>query len=282
MRGCLLLWLVACMATVRAAPPAAAVDASGRHVALARPALRIVSLAPHVTEMLFAIGAGRRVVATVAHADFPPAAQALPHVGDAFNVNLEAIAALQPDLVVLWISGTGRGVRERLDALAVPTFGSEPARLAGVAEEMLALGALAGVDASAAVIRYRQALALALARRTADGRSAFVQIGAPSIFTVGDKHFIGEALSLCGARNVFAGLRTQTAQVSREAVLERRADVYLLMDDLGAGERDQWISLGVAPSAIAFLPGDLLTRPGPRLADGVVRLCAALAGAAGR
>ena len=115
---------------------------------LARPAQRIVSLAPHATELLFAAGAGARVVGVVAHSDWPPEARALPGVGDANALDLERIVALAPDLVVAW-PYTMPAQLAALRARGATIFVSDPKSIAGIARDVEALGTLAGTAATA-------------------------------------------------------------------------------------------------------------------------------------
>jgi len=124
-------------------------DDQGDVVTLPAPARHIVSLAPHTTELLFAAGAGDQIVATVRYADYPPAAQKLPKVGDSQLLDLERIAALKPDLIVVWMHGNATQQIERLRALGLPIFHSEPHKIVDVADSLRRLGKLAGTDAQA-------------------------------------------------------------------------------------------------------------------------------------
>src|SRR3954463_8154001 len=122
------------------------VDSEGRRVALAAPAQRIVSLAPHVTELLFAAGAGAKVVAVSEYSDYPEAAKRLPRVASSSTVDLERVLALRADLAVAWrLSATAQSL-DRLQAIGVPVFYSEPHRLADIPDQLEALGRLAGTE----------------------------------------------------------------------------------------------------------------------------------------
>nr|MBP6490778.1 ABC transporter substrate-binding protein [Thauera sp.] len=124
-------------------------DDTGRKLALAAPAQRIVSLAPHVTEMLFAAGAGERVVGAVDYSDYPEAAQRITRVGGYTRIDLEAVAALRPDVVIGWQSGNREGDLTRLQALGIPVYLSEPRNLEDVARNLERLGRLAGSERTA-------------------------------------------------------------------------------------------------------------------------------------
>jgi iron complex transport system substrate-binding protein len=197
-------------------------DIDGQLVQLAQPARRIVSLAPHLTELLFAVGAGERVVGTVAYSDHPEAARAVPRVGDSALLDMERIAALKPDLLVVWRHGNSAQQLQRLQALHVPVFASEARSLADIAQAMRSLGALAGTDAQAttradafeqAVSELRSRYAQRLPLRV------FYQIWPQPLMTVNGEHLISQVLALCGAHNVFASQRLLTPTVTEEAVL---------------------------------------------------------------
>src|SRR5215472_1912696 len=125
------------------AAPVEAIDATGARVVLAQPATRIISLAPHATELLFAAGAGDRVVGVLSPADWPPEARHLPRVGDARALDLERIVALSPDLAVAWPYLAPAQI-ERLRALGLPIYVSDPHTPEAIAADIERLGALAG------------------------------------------------------------------------------------------------------------------------------------------
>ena len=136
-------------------------DDAGQRVVLAQPAQRIVSLAPHVTEILFAAGAGEHVVGVVAYSDYPQAARALPQVGGYTQVDLEAIVGLRPDLVIGWRSGNRDAHLARLQAMGIPVYLNEPRSLDDVARSLEQFGRLAGSEdaahAAATAFRTRHA-----------------------------------------------------------------------------------------------------------------------------
>ncbi len=251
-------------------------DAEGQQVRLARPARRIVTLAPHLAEAVFALGAGDRLVAVSDHSDFPPAARRLPRVGDAFSVQLEAVLALRPDIVLAWGASGQALSRTALARGGSALYSSRPVRLLDVTTELRALGRLLGTEARAEVLAAAYAARLQRAAEIGRGRArgVFVQVGSPSLYTVGDGHYLGEAVRLCGAVNIFAGLRGSAPLVSAEAVLARRPDIVLVLDDLPAGVAEAWQRRGLRD--VRPVPSALLGRPGPRLADGVFAMCTAL------
>ena len=201
-------------------------DDTGAAVALASPAQRIVSLAPHATELLFAAGAGARVVGVMSGSDFPPAAAQLPVVGSASALDLERILALRPDLIVTWPYTTPAQV-DVLRAQGIAVFTTHPRTADGIARDIERLGILADSSASAteAAQRFRTRLA-GLAERGAGKMivRVFYQVSDVPLYTVGGDHLITQALKLCGAQNVFASLALPAPEVSIEAVLAAQPD----------------------------------------------------------
>lgn len=258
----------------------AARDDLGRDVVLRAPARRIVTLAPHATELLFAVGAGDRVVAVERSSDHPPAARALPRLSAYPRPDLERIVAHSPDLVVIWGAGASRDLVPRLEALGVPTFVSEPRSLEGVASSLERLGRLAGAqDEAARQARLLRERVAALRARHA-GRSAvpvFVQVWAKPLMTLSDRDMIGDALRVCAARNVFGELASAAAQVDPESVLHRAPRMIVAFE--GDSGRAVWQRLGVlAPQGrIRYVEVDrVLQRPTPRLLAELERACAAI------
>lgn len=260
-------------------------DDVGHAVALAAPAQRIVSLAPHVTELLFSVGAGRRIVATVDFSDFPPAARAIPRVGGSSGIDLERIVALRPDLIVGWASGNPKSTIERLRRLGFPVYLTQPNRLADIAHNLKQLGRLTGARVAAVsaadrfLARYH-ALAGRYARRTTV--RVFYQVLDPMLVTVNGEHLIDQVLRVCGGKNVFADLPVLAPTVSEEAVWKADPEAIVAGGTEDGWRRWQarWRSrpelTAVRREALYFIPADLLHRHTVRVLDGAEQLCAAL------
>ena len=258
------------------------VDDAGTTVTLPRPAQRIVSLAPHATEMLFAAGAGGALVGAVARSDWPPAARAVPRVGDAAALDLERIASLAPDLVIAW-PYTAPPQLAALRAQRVPVFVSDPKSIAGIAGDIEKLGTLAGTQgvahAAAATIRERLA-SLTARHRDARRLRVFYEVWNEPLYTIGGKHLISEAIGVCGGENVFAALTIPAPSVTIEAVVAAAPDVIVGGDDEGKRPAwlDDWRRWPAIPAVrngnLYGAAGDLLHRPGPRFVEGVAALCA--------
>lgn len=257
-------------------------DDAGQTVTLARPAERIVSLAPHATEMLFAAGAGDRVMGAVEHSDYPPQAQKLPRVGRYESLDLETIVALKPDLVMAWRSGNPPHQVNRLKELRLTVFLSEPRRLEDIPATLERLGILAGTErtANAAAAAFRTELARL--HEHYGGRrpvSVFYEVWNRPLMTVSGEQIISQVITLCGGRNVFADLPTLAPQVDREAVLA--ADPEAIVGG-GMGEtRPEWLDewrawpqlRAVRRGNLFFVPPDLIQRPTPRILEGARLLC---------
>ncbi len=258
------LVMVVAMGSVHAV--VTAIDDAGTTVTLAQPAQRIVSLAPHATELVFAAGAGARVVGVVAHSDWPREARALPGVGDATALDLERIVALKPDLVVAW-PYTMPAQLATLRARGATIFVSDPKTIAGIARDIEALGMLAGTDA-----KYAGARSIAV----------FYEVWNQPLQTIGGRHLISEAITLCGGANVFGAQSLPAPTVSVEAVVAAGPEVIFAGSDDGRRPPwlDDWKRWGSVPAVhygnLFVANGDLLHRSGPRFVDGVESLCAML------
>ncbi|MEI8304155.1 MAG: helical backbone metal receptor [Burkholderiales bacterium] len=273
-----MLALLCLMAGPLAAGELTLVDDRGRRVSLPAPPARIVSLAPHATEWLAAFGAGPRLVGLDPHSDHPPSLGALPRLGAYPVPDVEAIAALRPDLVVLWGAGLRRSTLDRLAALGIAVFVSEPQGLAGLAESAQRLAPAAGDAAGSAQVlgRFRAALAELEARhRKAAPLPVFIQVAHQPLFTITDRDPLAQALALCGVRNVFADAPGLSVAVGPEAVLARAPRLVIRVQ---AGQQaEPWSRLGVlAPAGPMRLVSidPAIARPGPRLPALLAAACA--------
>jgi iron complex transport system substrate-binding protein len=266
-----------------AEPAHAVTDDAGREVRLAAPARRIISLAPHATELLFAAGAGRWVVGVSEYSDYPPAAAMLPKVGGGAGLDLERIVALQPDLVVAWQSGNSPGQLRKLERLGLTLFYSEPQSIDDIATSLERLGRLAGsADTARKAAQAFRTGVRSLARHYA-GRptvSVFYQIWRRPLMTINGRHIISAWLRLCGARNVFADLPELAPAIDVEAVVE--ADPQVLLGGRYAGKSHDWQAdwrrwsqlRAVAGGHLYTVPADSMERQTPRALSAARQLCA--------
>lgn len=240
-----------------------------------------MSVAPNLTEMLFAAGAAQQVVGVSEYSDWPEEAQSLPRVGDAFRLDYERIVALEPSVAVVWATGTPAGVTERLESLGIRVVGVPTRTLDDIAAGVEALGELAGTQevarAAAADFRARIA-ALRAAYRERPKLRTFVQIDDAPLFTVGGGHLITQIVELCGGDNVFADAADLALPVDLESVIARAPEVIVSADD--GDPVAYWSRFGglaaVASGSVYRAPADLLARPSPRIAEGAAQVCALL------
>jgi len=242
------------------------------------PGERIVSVAPNVTELLFAAGAGDQVVAVSAYSDYPEAAKALPQVGDAFRLDYEGIVALSPTVAVVWDGGTPAGVTERLEELGIRVVSVPAYRLDDVAKSLIILGETAGTEdvAARAAADFRARIEALRARyRDRPKIGVFIEIDDAPLYTVGGSHLISEIVTLCGGENVFAEANALALPVDLESVLARAPAVILSADDgdpVPFWARFEELA-AVRAGNVFRAPADRLSRPGPRLADGAEEVC---------
>ena len=277
-------------ATAAPAPAARTVtDDLGRQLTLPAPPLRIVSLAPGATEMLFAAGAGSQLVATVEYSDAPPAARRVPRIGDAVAIDMERLVLLHPDVVVAWPGGGNAAQRARLARLAIPVYDQQVSRLADLAPAVRRLGVLAGTQTQAALAASAIDTRLAALRRSfAGGHGAqrpprvLLEVWNRPIYTVGGRQLMSDALSVCGVRNVFADLAGAGPAVDIEAVIARNPDIIIAAGPPGesAGWLEDWKRF---PTLAAVRSGRLiafddqaLSRLGPSVIGATEALCRAI------
>ncbi len=243
-------------------------DDDGRLLQLPGPAMRIVSLAPGATAMLFAAGAGDRVIATPRYSDEPAAARLIPRIGDAQSFDIERILALQPDVVVAWTGGTPELALQRLERLHVRVYRHHVMRLDDLAASLRRLGHLAGTSAQAepAAAALDARIQALRAHRAAMARgSVLIQVWDRPVYTVGRAQLLSDVIEACGYRNAFGDLSAPGPAVSVESVLVRNPDVILALAPdaaMARGWLDGWRAF---PSLRAVHAGRLLIDTDPRL-----------------
>lgn len=269
-------------APVWAAGPISVQDSAGHAVVLQQPARRVVTLAPHLAELVAAAGAIEALVGVSDFSDYPQAVRSVPGIGGATSLSVEAVVRLKPDLVVAWTSGNPAPKVEQIRRAGIPVFAHEAGQLADIAASLRALGMLTGNPTQAEAVARLFEQRLAALRERYAGRPTvrvFYQIWDPPLLTVGGRHFISDVLRSCGASNVFDTHTLLVPRVSREAVL--LADPPLIVASGMEDERPAWLDAWRRHPAMAavrlgrldFVPARLLQRPTPRLLEGAERLC---------
>lgn len=267
------------------------IDDTGATVRLAQPARRIVTLAPHLAETVFAAGAGDKLAGTVEYSDYPEAAKKVAKVGGYSRVDLEAVVALKPDLIVAWHSGNAPANIEKLRGFGFPVYVSQPDRIEDVAREIERLGQLAGTSATADAAARQFRVRLAALHKQYNGKPAvrtFYQIWKQPLSTVGGKQIISSVIRLCGGENVFGALDALAPVVSVEAVVAANPEA-IVASGMGEARPDwlddwkRWPAIdAVARNNLFFVPPELIQRHTPRLLDGAEQLCRHLETARGR
>jgi len=264
------------------AAPVCVTDDQGEELCLDHPAKRIATLSPGATELAFAAGAGDKVVAVVNYSDYPEAALKLPLVGNHTRIDLEALLALKPDLVITWRTGNPPAQMEMLRALGLPMFAIEPRTFEGVSKVIEQLSTLAGTEQEgfAEAERFRKGIAeIAEQYRDAEPVPVFYQVWQTPLMTINDNHLIGKVIQLCGGVNVFGDMPRLVPRISAEVVLE--ADPHAIItgsvEGIEDNQLDRWKSYtgmtAVANKNLFFVPASPISRPTPRLLEASRDIC---------
>lgn len=248
------------------------------------PAQRVVALAPHLAELVCAAGGCEQLVGRVSYSDYPPQVEQLPLVGDAFAVNLEALVALQPDLVLSWDGGTGAAIAEQLRRVGLRVEPVAVEQLDDIGAGLRKIGQWLGIQASAETAAEQYEAGLSdLRQRYAQSSSirVFYQIERQPMFSISQRSPIGQAIALCGGDNIFADLSAIASPVNAEAVIARAPEVIVFSDHEDERAIHQWWTRfrqvpAVKADALIAVPADLLARATPRMLQGVEALCDAL------
>lgn len=271
-----------CFVQVSANASISEVDDAGNTVTLQQPAKRIITLAPHLTEVVYAIGAGDRIVGTVTHSDYPAEAKQLPLVGDNLHIDMERVIAAKPDLLVVWLHGAASNQLEALRKLGIPLFYSEPHDVQHIPETIQRLGRLVGTEKQAQLVaetmqRQLHELESQYAKRPTV--KVFYQVWDKPLYTLNGKHYVSDVIRLCGGENVFSDLSTIAPVVNVEAVLKENPEAIVTGDMRKQEENglNLWkpytSMLAVQRDNLFALDSDILVRPGPRIVAGAAIVC---------
>lgn len=281
----LIITLYGLHGAMAAAPALSVVDDSGLRIVLQNPAKRIVALSPHVVETLYVAGAGNKIVGAVDYSDYPNAAKSIPRVGGYSLIKLEAIVALQPDLVIAWETGNSPAAIEKLRALRIPVYLSQPNTLEDIGAEIQRFGVLAGTEPVANKAAGQYAQRLTTLKQRYQNRSpvrVFYQISEAPLMTIGGKQIITNALTICGGKNVFDQLIPMAPVITSEAVIAENPEAIMTsgmqkLNPTGLDFWKKWPALTATQrNNFFFIDSDLMNRNGPRLLAGTEDLCKAL------
>jgi iron complex transport system substrate-binding protein len=255
-------------------------DDDGKPVTLQKPAQRVIAMAPHVTELLFAAGGGDKIVGAVNYSDYPEAAKKIPNIGDNRQVDMERVAAMKPDLIVIWMHGSSERQIETLRQLGIPLFHSEPKKLAEIPDNLERLGQLLGTEAvankAAAELRDKLASLTAQYSKRPPVR-VFYQVWDKPLYTLSGSHIISDAMRVCGGENVFASMKVTAPVVDVEGVLREDPEAVFATAEKNYGGVNLWrpykSMLAVRNDNLFTVDGHLLNRAGPRMIQGTAVLC---------
>jgi len=261
------------------------VDSSGKMLSLDQPARKIISLAPNITELLFAIGAGKFVVGAAEFSDFPPKARLITRVGGFQTFDFEKIITLKPDLVIAWQSGTPLTNIEKLKKLGIPVFVTEAHKLEDIPVLLNKLARLTDTrtQAQKTISIYNQHLTRL--RQQSNNKkqvSVFYQIWQQPLMTINAKHMINQIINACGGVNVFADMTLLSGTVGIEDVLLNNPDVIIINDNgdrfrSWASKWKKWKQLkAVQANNIFSVTPDIISRHSPRILSGADEVCAIL------
>jgi iron complex transport system substrate-binding protein len=257
-------------------------DDAGNTIVLQRPAQRVVTLAPHATELVFAAGGGDRIVGTVGYSDFPPAARGIPRVGDHRQIDIERIIALKPDLLIVWLHGNSERQLEHIRKLGIPFYYSEPHKLEDIPRSVLRIGQMLGTESHAqksADEQRRQIKKLSERYRNLPSVRVFYQVWDRPLYTLNGEHILSDVIRICGGENIFAKLKATAPTVSAESVLAENPEVIIAGDrrDKTKAGLEIWepysTMLAVQRGNLFAIDADLLNRAGPRLIAGAAVVC---------
>jgi len=255
-------------------------DDGGNTVTLNKPAMRVISMSPHVTETLFAAGGGSRIVGAVNYSDYPEAAKSIPRIGSNREIDLERVISMKPDLIVAWMHNNSERQIEMVRQLGVPVYLSDPQTLDSIPENVARLGQLMGTEAVANAAASDLRRQLASLRTRYAGRPtvrSFYQVWDKPLYTLSGKHIITDALKLCGGENIFDKLTVTAPIVTVESVLQADPEAVFGTAEKNYGGVSLWKPYATLTATrndnLFTVDGNLLNRAGPRMIAGTAVLC---------
>ncbi|QVN01064.1 cobalamin-binding protein [Pseudomonas rhodesiae] len=238
---------------------------------------RVVSLAPSLSEIVMELGAADLLVGLLDGGERPAALAQVPSVGRYGQLDMERLLSLKPDLILLWPGSVGPAQRAQLQRLNIPVYVAEPHNLEQLTTQVQAIAERLGrVDAGRQLAEpLRQRLAELRQRyRRAEPLRVFYQVWNSPLYTVGGGQIISDALTVCGARNVFDDLKLPAPQVSIESVLQRNPELILVSDQ---AQMDAWKAWPTMADRVRQVPDKGLERPSGQMLEAVGRLCQVIA-----
>ncbi|MDD7805902.1 MAG: cobalamin-binding protein [Endozoicomonas sp. (ex Botrylloides leachii)] len=286
MRKFCLILIVLLVAPIGFAKQLCAIDDNGIKVCLHSAPKRIISLAPSATELLYAAGAGKQLVAVDKYSDFPEAAKKLPKVGGYPNINAEVLVNMAPDLIVVWAGGNSPELIQQIARMKLKLFQLNAVNLKDIGIELRKLGAITGnvQQANFQADRFDRRLArLQTTYQHQTPISVFFEIWHTPLMAVGADNIMNRVITLCGGRNIFADVKIHFPIVSIESLLAKNPDVILITSPqnkardrqtLIASYQKKWVMLSaVQKKQLFIIDSDMISRPTPRILDGAEKIC---------
>ena len=262
-----------------AGAPLRLADDRGHSIYLERPARRIISLSPSITELVYAAGAGDKLVGVSSQSDYPASVRAIPEIGGVSGLDLERLIMLRPDLVIAWGSGNAVDI-DRLEKLGLPVFVTEAARLEDIPRLLRLIGQVAAtpVEAESAALSFETELRMIKQSNAGRQRiSVFLLIWSQPLMTVNGDHIISDIINVCGGINIFATASTLAPMISAENLLQADPQVIIsgVLPESGAGALWQRFPQmrAVRNKHLFFVHPDLLHRQTPRMLQAVKEVC---------
>lgn len=258
----------------------------GAYATLAQPApsappKRIISLAPHITELLFMAGAGHLLVGTVNSSNYPASVQSLPKVGNGLHIDPETLVSLEPDLILGWQPSATHGIEPLLKILNIPLIHIAPKRVRAIPSALRRVGQWAGTEtqANSAATDLEQRLQALSITQNGEPLSVVLEINASPLYVVGNDPLLNDALSYCNAKNHYGHVVQAAPQISLENLLARQPGA--IVTHLTSAEALKKYTQALAKTGVRAarqqhvfgINADLLFRPGPRLIDALEQLC---------
>tara|TARA_B100000470_G_scaffold87259_1_gene67289 strand:- start:97 stop:945 length:849 start_codon:yes stop_codon:yes gene_type:complete len=267
------------------AEPISIIDDAGNTITLSGPVHRVISLAPALTEIIYHVGGGNRLVGTVEHSDYPAAARNIQRIGAHDRFDFETILALQPDLILAWASGNPANQLNRLEKLGLLVYRAEPGTLESLASTIQQIGKVVG-NAHEGVARSQELLIKANGIKQEfshrQNLTVFYQVWHDPIITLNGNHIVSQMLRSCGATNLFSDLPDIAPVVSLESVIKRNPEVIVVGGTPEGAPKwlknwEAWSHItAVARGHLYSVNADLLHRHSPRIILGLRKLCETL------
>ncbi|MBN2032904.1 MAG: cobalamin-binding protein [Deltaproteobacteria bacterium] len=258
-------------------------DALDRKVEIREPPGRIIPLAPSLTEILYRLGLGNRVVGVTAHCNYPPEAAAKPKVGSYINLNIEQIVSLAPELVIGTVDGNERRIVELIEKAGISVYLVNPRNVRDAIVTIALLGELCGVEAKAKALAAQLSARVDKVVEMTASRTkplVFLQINLQPIMTVNSRTIHHDLISLAGGRNMTSREPITYPRISMEEIIHRQPDIILISSmDRGGGfekAREEWLKWSSIPAVKAgrvhLIESDLIDRPSPRVVEGLEKM----------